>query len=322
MARYVEILFRHWLRFALVLIVLPIPATVATVIYFRTYEAATNLWIDDPSTLNANVKVPGWNTYATPAQNQADALTQMLATKSFDDALLDTAYQNGGITDASQQQQIRLTVPLNIQVVPLGTHLLSIVYSCQKGSVCTAVLSATVTVFQQRLTAIQKDQQDLAVSFLQSQVTTATDQLKASQDALQAYWTAHPGQQLPASYQIGMNPVLDGLLLKLQQDTSSLSSLEAQLAQAHYVGAAAARFIDISTRTVDPPRITKGGFTGDGSSVRRALVVMAVCVSAAAGYLLFLAWIDRTARDRKELEHRLQIPVLASIPQLKLGASS
>lgn len=322
MARYVEILFRHWLRFALVLIVLPIPATVATVIYFRTYEASTNLWIDDPSTLNASVKVPGWNTYATPAQNQADALTQMLATKSFDDALLDAAFQNGGITDAGQQQQIRLTVPLNIKVVPQGSHLLSIVYSCQKGSVCTAVLSATVTVFQQRLTAIQKDQQDLAVSFLQSQVTTATDHLKASQDALQKYLTAHPGLLLPTTYQIGMNPELDGLMLQLQQDTATLTSYEGQLGQAQYVAAAASRFIEVSTKTVDPPRITKGGFTGDGSSVRRALVVLAVCVSAAAGYLLFLAWIDRTARDGKELEHRLQIPVLASIPQLRLEESA
>jgi len=318
MARYVEILFRHWLRFALVLIVLPIPATVATVIYFRTYEAATNLWIDDPSTLNPNIKVPGWNQYITPAQNQADALTQMLATKSFDDALLDTAFLNGGIDNAAEQQQIRLTVPLNIKVVPQGTHLLSIVYSCQRASVCTAVLSATVTVLHDRLTAIQKDQQDLAISFLQGQLATAKVHLKASQDALQKYLAAHPGVLLPASYQVGLNPELDGLELQLQQDTSSVTSYEGQLAQAQYGADAAARFVEISTRTVDPPRITKGGFTGDGSSVRRALVVLAVCISAAAGYLLFLAWIDKTARDRKELEHRLQIPVLATIPQLRL----
>jgi hypothetical protein len=318
MARYVEILFRHWLRFALVLIVLPIPATVATVIYFRTYEAATNLWIDDPSTLNTNIKVPGWNQFITPAQNQADALTQMLATKSFDDALLDTAYANGGITSASEQQQIRLTVPLNIKVVPQGTHLLSIIYSCQRASVCTAVLSATVTVFHDRLTAIQKDQQDLAISFLQSQVAAAKVHLKASQDALQKYLAAHPGVLLPASYQVGLNPELDGLELQLQQDTSSVSLYEGQLAQAQYTADAAGRFVEISTRTVDPPRITKGGFLGDGSSERRALVVLAVCISAAAAYLLFLAWIDKTARDRKELEHRLQIPVLATIPQLRL----
>lgn len=320
MARYVEMLFRHWLRFALVLIVLPLPATVATVIYFRTYEATTNLWIDDPGTLNANVKVPGWNQYMTPAQNQADALTQMLATKSFDDALLGAAFQAGGITDASQQQQISLTVPINIKVVPQGSHLLSIIYSCQRGSVCLAVLNATVTVFKERLTTIQKDQQDLAVSFLESQVAAASDRFKTSQAALQKYLSAHPGSQLPTSYQVGMNPELDGLLLQLQQDTSNLTSYESQLAQAQYVSAAAARFIDTSTRTVDLPRITKGGFTGDGSSVRRALVVLAVCVSAAVGYLLFLVWIDKTARDRKELEHRLQIPVLASIRQLKLEA--
>src|SRR2546428_3471536 len=211
-----------------------------------------------------------------------------------------------------------LACRLNLKVVPEGTHLLNIIYSCQGGSVCTAVLSATVTVFHDRLTAIQKDQQDLAVSFLESQVKSARDHLKASQDALQKYLATHPGLLLPASYQVGMNPELDGLELQLQQDTSSLTSLEGQLGQAQYVSAAAARFVDISTRTVDPPRITKGGFTGHGSSVRRALVVPAVGVFAAAAYLLFLAWIDKTARDRKELEHRLQIPVLATIPQLRL----
>src|SRR2546428_2859608 len=191
MARYVEILFRHWLRFALVLIVLPVPATVATVIYFRTYEATTNLWIDDPSTLNANVKVPGWNQYVTPAQNQADALSQMLATKSFDDALLDTAFQSGGIDTAAEQQQIRLTVPLNIKVVPQGTHLLSIVYSCRRGSVCTAVLSATVKVFHERLTANQKVQEDLAVSILERQDKPAADHLTAAHYLLDEYLVSY-----------------------------------------------------------------------------------------------------------------------------------
>src|SRR5579864_859482 len=86
MARYVEILFRHWVRFAVILVLMPVPVSIATLLYFRTVQSTTNLWVEEPTYLGADISsnnVAGWNQYLTPSQNETDELAQYLQTDSF-----------------------------------------------------------------------------------------------------------------------------------------------------------------------------------------------------------------------------------------------
>jgi len=89
MARYVDILFRHWTRFAVILFLLPTPISIATLVYFRTYQAATDIWVENPTYFGSSTNlvgssgISGWNQYLTPAQNEADELNQYLQTTSF-----------------------------------------------------------------------------------------------------------------------------------------------------------------------------------------------------------------------------------------------
>src|SRR5207237_9585043 len=89
MARYVDILFRHWTRFAVILFLLPTPISIATLIYFRTYQAATDIWVENPTYFDSSTNlvgssgISGWNQYLTPAQNDAAELNQYLHTTPF-----------------------------------------------------------------------------------------------------------------------------------------------------------------------------------------------------------------------------------------------
>ncbi len=318
MARYLEMFFRYWLRFAVILFLLPVPASIATLVYFRTFQATTNLWVQDPTYFGSDVNVigsnsvPGWNQYLTPAQNETDDLNQYLQTTSFLDSV-GAELERNGVANPSERTKLIYSIPKNLHTTPNGSHLVTMTFSCDKAAYCTAVLSATITVFQDRLAEALKAQEQLSTTFLQSQLVTAQKKYDDSQTVLENYLRAHPGLAVADST---LYPELDRLVTQENQDRDKVAQLQSQLAQAQYTFAAADSFIKTNTQVVDTARITAGGLLGDGSSVRRAAVVWIVAVGIAAAYLVLLVWLDKTARDVRELVSRLSVPVLATVPLL------
>lgn len=320
MARYVEILFRHWKRFAVILILLPTPISIATLIYFRTYQAATDIWVENPTYFGSNTNIvgsggiSGWNQYLTPAQNEADELNQYLQTTSFVYAVGDRMAADG-MTNAKERNLLITSIAKNLKVTPSGSHLVTISFSCGKASECTETLSATIAVFQARLTEALKAQEQLSTSFLQSQVAAAQQKANDTESALEKYLAAHPGLPVTSNATTGI-PQLDQLITQAQQARDALTALQNQLGQAQYTFAAADQFIATSTKVVDAPGITASGFLGDGSSLKRAAVVWLAAIGVGAVYLALLVWTDKTARDTRELVGRLSVPVLATVPLL------
>lgn len=318
MARYLEMLFRYWIRFAVILFLLPVPASVGTLIAFRTVQATTNLWVEDPTYMGSNVNsttLSGWNQYLTPAQNQAGQLDQYLQTQSFLNAVGDEL-DKSGVGSASERNKLITSIPLNMHTTTTGSNLLTIKFSCDHASYCTAVLSATIATFQSRLADVLKAQEQLSTSFLQAQLTDARQRADTSQGALDKYLSAHPEINIVLNPQQAANPELNRLMTQAQQDRDQVTQLQSQLGVAQFTFAAADRFIETNTKVVDPPSVTSGGLLGDGSSVKRAAVVWLAAFGVGGAYLVLLVWMDKTARDTKELVHRLDVPILATVPRL------
>lgn len=318
MSRYVEALFRYWIRFAIILVILPVPASLGTLVAFRTVQATTNLWVNDPTYMGSNVSstaVPGWNQYATPAQNQSDQLSQYLQTQSFLDAVRNQL-ASSDVGSASQRNKLVASIPQSMHVIVTGSHVLTINFSCDHASYCMAVLSATIVTFQSRLTDALKTQEQLSTSFLQGQLTGAQQRAADSESALEKYLAAHPGADATSAVQQALNPELYRLTTRAQQDRDQVSQLQSQLGQAQFTFAAADRFVENNTMVVDPPHVTSSGLLGDGSSVKRAALVWLGAFGVAAVYLALLVWMDKTARDTRELVSRLTVPILATVPRL------
>src|SRR5579864_6520427 len=106
MARYVEVLFRYWVRFAIILIVAPLVLGAATVVIFRTYQATASIWVESPDTFGQDVTPSGWNSYLTPAQNQADTLQQLITTLAFDNQIGDRMLAKGVVQNPDQRSAI------------------------------------------------------------------------------------------------------------------------------------------------------------------------------------------------------------------------
>ena len=103
----------------------------------------------------------------------------------------------------------------------------------------------------------------------------------------------------------------------LQTRRANVADLQGSLSQAEYLSSASARLVEIGPRVMDAPHISNDGLLGDGQSLKRALVAAAVCITIGGGYLVLVTWLDKTARDTRELERRLKVRVITSIDKMR-----
>lgn len=317
MARYVEMLLRYWLRFVILLIIAPLVLGVSTALYFRSYTGSASLWVETPSYFGSTVTPALWNIYLTPAQNQADTLNELLSTDAFLTQIGDRLMESGAVNDKASRNAILTSVPTHFHATADGTHLVRLRFSNQSQAVCTAVLKVTIQLFQERLTAAQIEQADLSTSFLSGQLKAAKARVDASQATLQKYLADHPGLKT-ATTPPAIQSDLDKLVAQVQKDQSDVTQLQSQLDQVTFLGAVAQRLVETNTKLIDQPRISRKGLLGDNSSLKRASLFSLACFAVGVAYLLLLVWVDKTARDAKELDSRLQVPVLATVPRYSL----
>lgn len=316
MSRYVESLFRFRIRFVLLLLVIPLGVAAASVVFFPSYRGSTALWVDYPTYFGSRFTPVGWNTYLTPAQNESDSLTQLISTSSFVGTLGDRLSQSGAVTDPAEKRAVLGSIFTTLKVNAVGSHLMVLSVGCDRRAVCIAILNETISLYREQETKLEQDQADVGISFLSSQLTQAEASAKSADDALSAYLAQHPGLRpdpaVAASY-----PELARLMSDVQTKRANVADLQSQLSQAEYLNSASARMTEVGPRVMDAPHISNGGLLGDGSSLKRALVAAAAAVAVGGAYLILVTWLDKTARDIKELERRLNVRVIASIDKMR-----
>jgi hypothetical protein len=187
--------------------------------------------------------------------------------------------------------------------------------TCEKPPVCTQVLSETIDIFREQQASLEKAQAAVGIEFLSSQLADAKAVMKAAQDAQQTYLAEHPALKADA-VSASTSSELARLMNEVQQTTANVGVLQATLNTVGYQSSASNRIFELGPRVIDAPHISAGGLIGDGTSLQRAGIAGAVFVAIALAYMFFLSWMDKTTRAPGELERRLKVPVLASIPVL------
>jgi uncharacterized protein involved in exopolysaccharide biosynthesis len=318
MARYLETLLRNRLRFVILLLIAPLSLGASSVLLLRGYEGTASLWISDPGYLGQGVAPINWNQRLSPAQNTTDTLRQLLSTHAFDEQVSDKLVAADAVSDPNSASQLAQSLASQLRISADGTHLVRLSFSNPSQGVALAVLDTTIALYVAHEAQAQQAQLDVSVTFLSAQVTTAESAAAVAQQALSSYLEAHPAVR-PASG-TGDTGIadLDRLVHQVRQSQDNLSQLRGQLAQSRLLGAAAQRLVETNTQIVDQPRIASSGLTGDGRSLSAAVAVAFLCALAAGVYLLGLVWADQSARDARELERRLRVPVLTTIPLASL----
>src|SRR3981081_1135477 len=130
MAKYVEILFRHRLRFLILLVVLPAELALACIFLFPHQTASASLWVDTPAFISIPGAASGWNSYLTPAQNTVDAVDQLRSTDSFAKLLRSRLATTNTFESTSERDSVLLTVLTDTMITATGSHLVVFTYTC------------------------------------------------------------------------------------------------------------------------------------------------------------------------------------------------
>ena len=313
MARYVEILFRFKGRFALLLIALPAVVAVSTILLYPSYKSGALLWIDSPSYFGGATP-SGWSIYLTPAQNEADSFGQIMSTRTFGWQLYNRLA--GSVPDPNQRWKAVLGAKLNVYAT--GTHLLGITASCERPPVCVALVNTALAVLREQQANSDKLQAQAGADYLTAQLQAARPALATSEDALRKYLAAHPGARVDIDPAFITDAELARLAADVQQQRNRMADLQSHLAQDQNIVSSPTAVVTSGIRIVDPP-MAPGGLLGDRTSLRKGALAGGAALGLGLGYLFLLGWIDKTLRDPREIEHRFNVPVVATIPQLQLS---
>jgi hypothetical protein len=317
MSRYFEILFRHRLRFVILLFLLPLEVAAAVVLVFPHDSATSSLWVDTPAYFGVSAAATGWNQYLTPAQNTVDAMTQLTNTNAFLRSLATSLYKANINMSKEDYDTVFATFSTDMKITVSGSHLVILNYTCGRKAICLAVLSGTTQIYRDWLAVEQQAQAKVAIDFYTGQLADAQTKLQADQTALSKYMTQNPTVK-PTD--VATNPDLDQLIRAVSTDRADVNSLQSKLDGLKLTDAAAVEINNTNLNVVDPPRITGGTLS---SLPRKQLAIaMAAVFALAAAVLVIMAWSDRNVRDPKELQARLRIPVVSTIPDLSAKVAS
>jgi capsular polysaccharide biosynthesis protein len=313
MAKYVEILFRHRLRFLILLVVLPAELALACVFLFPHQTGTASLWVDTPAYITVSQGASGWNSYLTPAQNTVDSLDQLRSTDSFFRKLRGSLDASKTFESISERDSVLSTVTTDTLITATGSHLVVLTYTCPHQPICTNVLTATVQIYHQWLLDRETAQADVAITFYTGQVADAQKKLESDENALTDYVNAHPSVKATDAT---LNPEFGQLISTVDGDKSSAAALQQKLDDTKLSKAAIQQLDGTVFKVVDPAR-TVGGRLNNLPKKQMTIAGIAALALAAA-VLLIMVWSDRSTREPKDIEGRVRIPVVVTIPDLAL----
>ncbi|TMC54339.1 MAG: hypothetical protein E6J20_04525 [Chloroflexi bacterium] len=316
MFKYLEVLFRHWIRFALLCLALPLVAGGAALLIFQGKDGSAQLWVDNPAYIGNVSTANGWNQYLTPAQNAVDSLDQLTQTDTFYSQLGQGLLDSHAVGSMSERDQVLSDVRTSLVISSSGSHLVTIKVECRRANVCIQVLTTTISLHRDWLIRTEQQQADVASQFYTAQLQQAKERLQTASDALNAYLVAHPIQQTIVRTP---DPRLDRLESDVQLAQTSVNDLQDKLQSIQFSKDAAAEIDQTAVRTVDPPKTSGGRFTS--VTKKYAIALAAAAALPGIAYLVFLGWIDRTTRNPKEIESRLGVRVVTTIGSLSADAA-
>jgi hypothetical protein len=316
MAKYVEILFRHRLRFLILIFILPAELAIAGFFLFPHETAVSALWVDSPAYIQISPSVQGWSQYLTPAQNTVDALNQLRGTDSFVTALRAKLATMNTFRDASERDSVMDTAATDIAIVANGSHLVGLTYTCPRQPICTNVLTATESIYRQWLDEQQTAQATVAITFYTGQLSDAQAKLNSDQTALTNYLNAHPNVK-PGD--AAVLPQFDQLTRNVENDLQQVAYLQQKLDDTKLTNAAVNQIDSTVLKVIDPPRTV--GARLNSLPRKQMLIAGAAGLAFAVVMLVFMSWSDRTVREARDLEKFLRLPIAATIPDLAFTGS-
>lgn len=310
--KLVETIFhRYW---ALLLPVIVVPLIVLGLTSKpRQYQSTAVVWVSNPvaserPVLGAN------NPYLTPAQNQAQAINDLLSTRAY---RVQVAMDAGIVHQGADDKALRRGAALvRSYAYASGVNLVTISAISTSDEVAQAIVTGVINQYRARATATLASDAEVSAQYYNQQLALAQQGLAQKTAELAEYLKANPKAADPsnvASQELAYRTLKDAadsqasLVASLQQ---ALQSIALRSASAPETQASMFVVQDAPTRPEAP--LPQSLTSRLGMPI--AGMFLGLCIGSAYLYVVYRT--DHTIRSAEDLSE-LNVPLLGSVPQLQ-----
>jgi uncharacterized protein involved in exopolysaccharide biosynthesis len=317
--RTLEAIFRHPLELLFLLVALPIiGVAIAYFLIPRTYQSTASLWaLQRYYVIGATGPESDLN--STPAQTQATALSELLQTHEFTQAVSQDVpiVSTLGLSSDANPQQVEDAIYTNLSTrvtaTPVAYNLLEINYTSTNPRVAQQVVQSVIATFGSQSLILSKIEGQNLIASYQAQLPSAQKDLNDAVAAETQYIQTHSSLNLA---QLANDPeysLLDSKRLQAQSNVQNIESTINSIKQSintQGTGANALfQVIDAPQVPVRPVSRTKDYLVAGGAGLAIALLGWAV-------YLIIAVRRDRGVYTAQDLEHLVAFPVVMQLPTL------
>ena len=320
--KVLEAIFRHFILLLLMLIVpTAIGAGVAYVLP-RSYQSSASLWALKRYEIIGATGAES-NLQATPADTQAEALTELLQSRSFDTAVAQSTDLVSTLKLTAQERSdpqllgdaLILNISKYVIVQSKGYNLYEVSYTNPDPRVAAQVVTAVITEFHLQGQGFSIVEGQRLLQGYQGQLTQAqTDANNAAKDET-SYLAAHPDIMKNGTSPLN-DPQYALLDSKRVQAQSTLESIQSTIATLNQEIATQSTGGDTFFKILDP------AVQPDVATSRSKILLTAAGAGAAIGllvcilYTLILVRRDRSLYTALDVQKMTSFPVLMQVPQL------
>jgi hypothetical protein len=319
-AKFLEAFFRHKLLILLPIVLTPALVTPAGFYFVRPYYEATSVvWVGRPTYLRSTDE--GGNWWSTPAQIETGRIGDLLRTRAF---MVEVARKTDlapMVGSERGEADLSAYMSRSVGAGPTGTNLLTIWARGDQPQLAFQMTNAIVEAYRERRTAERMEQATLGISFYETRLHEAQQELDKATTAIRRYVAANPrlttidpnrGAASTTAARLGLPPIaidpqLAELIRRVDAEQKDVDSLRSTLDQARIEIAASMEGQDVSFRIVDVARVPSAAV-----GQRRRLAIfpaagLVVGMGLGAGLLVALVVADRSMRSMNDLPAHVRI---------------
>lgn len=184
--KLVETAFRNKLALLAPVVLVPVLILVFAA-SSSPYQSVSTVWVTEPPDQQSTLgHTDPWR---TPAQNQAIALNDLLATRAFRAAVL----QRAGVISADRIPSGSLDPSLRLWAASTGVNLLQVGALASSGELAQKLVGAVIDEYLERATTESERDINANAEYFRRQLESAQRELDERRAKLNEYIAAHPG---------------------------------------------------------------------------------------------------------------------------------
>jgi hypothetical protein len=317
--RTLEAIFHRPLRLLILFVLVPLISI--GVVYFvvpHVYKSTATLWALQPFE-SIGLTTTASNVPVTPAQTQADALSELLQTRFFALAVVDETNLASTLDQSVQSDPQRRNdamvqeISQHVQVQAQGTSLFVISYANRNPQVAQQVVAAVIRNYSRQIQNLFLVQSQELLSNYQTQLAQAKNDAQAAAVAESKYLLAHPdltGNSLLSDPQYALlHAQTQQAQIKEQDIQTHLDNIEQEIAAQGITP-------DSLFKVVDNPVVPSLPESRSRDFIIAGGIGLCVAIIAFALHIVILVRRDHAIYAAPDLQKVMAYPVIMQVPRL------